>query len=49
MSELQWRKRRIALIVIVSISVVIAALLAAYLFMPPLDLIIAKAQVGLFR
>ncbi len=49
MSELQWRKRRIALIVIVSISVVIAVLLAAYLFMPPLDLIIAKAQVGLFR
>jgi uncharacterized protein involved in exopolysaccharide biosynthesis len=49
MSELEWRKRRIALIVIISISVVIAALLAAYLFMPPLDLIIAKAQVGLFR
>ena len=48
-SELQWRKRRIALGVIISVSVLIAVLLAAYLFMPPLDLIIAKARVGLYR
>jgi uncharacterized protein involved in exopolysaccharide biosynthesis len=48
-SELQWRKRRIALAVMVSVAVLIALLLAAYLFMPPLDLIIAKARVGLYR
>ena len=48
-SELQWRKRRIALGVMVSVAVLIALLLAAYFFMPPLDLIIAKARVGLYR
>ena len=48
-SELNRRKRRITLGVMVSISLLIVALVAAYLFMPPLDLIIAKARVGLFR
>ena len=48
-SELQWRRRRIALAVMVAVAVLIALLLAAYLFMPPLDLIIAKARVGLYR
>jgi hypothetical protein len=33
----------------VAVAVLIALLLAAYLFMPPLDLIIAKARVGLYR
>jgi uncharacterized membrane protein len=31
------------------VTVVILAAIAAYLFLPPLDLIIAKARVGLFR
>ena len=29
--------------------VVIGLLIVAYLFLPPLDLMIAKARVGLFR
>jgi hypothetical protein len=34
---------------IASLVLVIGGLSAAYFFMPPLDLVIAKAQVGLFR
>jgi hypothetical protein len=31
------------------LAVVVGALVVAYLFMPPLDLIIAKARVGIFK
>jgi uncharacterized protein involved in exopolysaccharide biosynthesis len=48
-SETRQRKRRIILAVLVCIIVLAGALVAAYLFLPPLDLIIAKARVGLFR
>jgi uncharacterized protein involved in exopolysaccharide biosynthesis len=48
-SELRHRKNKfwLALTIVVVLLVVGAA--AAYWFLPPLDLIIAKARVGLFR
>jgi uncharacterized protein involved in exopolysaccharide biosynthesis len=48
-SETRRRKRRIILAVLVCIIVLAGALVAAYFFLPPLDLMIAKARVGLFR
>jgi uncharacterized protein involved in exopolysaccharide biosynthesis len=48
-SETRQRKRRIILAVLVCIIVLAGALVAAYFFLPPLDLMIAKARVGLFR
>ena len=47
--EMRQRKRRLFLFVAASIVLVIGVLIAAYLFLPPLDLIIAKARVGLFK
>lgn len=48
-AELQAQKRRLY-ITLGAISIVLLALLvASYLFLPPLDLLIAKARVGLFR
>ena len=46
-----WRRaaRRFVMMGIASLVIVIGGLSAAYFFMPPLDLVIAKAQVGLFR
>jgi hypothetical protein len=32
-----------------SLVIFVGALSSAYFFLPPLDLVIAKAQVGLFR
>jgi uncharacterized protein involved in exopolysaccharide biosynthesis len=48
-SETRRRKGRIILAVLVCIIVLAGALVAAYFFLPPLDLMIAKARVGLFR
>jgi uncharacterized protein involved in exopolysaccharide biosynthesis len=48
-SETRRRKRRIILAVLLCITVLVGALVAAYFFLPPLDLMIAKARVGLFR
>ena len=42
-------KRRIVFLILGCILVLIGALAAAYLLLPPLDLMIAKARVGLFR
>ena len=49
LSELRRRKKRIARSILVSGSGFLVVLLVAYFFMPPLDLIIAKAQVGIYR
>jgi uncharacterized protein involved in exopolysaccharide biosynthesis len=48
-AELRQRKRRIALFAVAFTILVIGLLMAAYFFLPPLDLIIAKARVGIFR
>ena len=48
-SELRQRTKRIWLSVVIIVVLLLAAGAAAYWFLPPLDLIIAKAQVGLFR
>jgi uncharacterized protein involved in exopolysaccharide biosynthesis len=47
-AELHRRKRRILLMIVVGAAVVVGAMIAAYLLLP-LDLMIAKARVGLFR
>ena len=48
-AEERRRKRRIAFLTLVSVTVLIGLLIGAYRFLPPLDLMIAKARVGLFR
>jgi protein tyrosine kinase modulator len=48
-AELRRGQRRIQFTIIGLIVVLILASVAAYLLLPPLDLIIAKARVGLFR
>lgn len=47
--EIRRRKRRIWLTVTLCAIAVVGGLVGAYYFLPPLDLIIAKARVGLFR
>jgi uncharacterized protein involved in exopolysaccharide biosynthesis len=47
--ELRRRKLRIMLMLAAMLIVVILAAITAYLFLPPWDLVIAKARVGLFR
>ncbi len=47
--EVRRRKWRIIGIVILATLFLITALIGAYIFLPPLDLLIAKARVGLFR
>jgi len=47
--ELRAKRRRIFVFLGASVLVVIGLAVAAYLFLPPLDLMIAKARVGLFR
>jgi uncharacterized protein involved in exopolysaccharide biosynthesis len=47
-SELRRRKRRILLMIVVFAAIVVGAMIAAYLLLP-LDLMMAKARVGLFR
>jgi uncharacterized protein involved in exopolysaccharide biosynthesis len=43
------QKSRTIVLIGVALVLVVGALVAAYLFMPPLDLMIAKARVGLFK
>jgi hypothetical protein len=47
--ELRRRKLRIVWMIISLVLAIGLAAVIAYLFLPPLDLIIAKARVGLFR
>jgi uncharacterized protein involved in exopolysaccharide biosynthesis len=47
--ELGQRRRRIVMLGAASLVIFVGALSSAYFFLPPLDLVIAKAQVGLFR
>jgi hypothetical protein len=48
-AEVRRRKRRIIVFILGSVLLLIGLLIGAYLFLPPLDLMIAKARVGLFR
>jgi protein tyrosine kinase modulator len=48
-AELNWRRRRTLLLIGVGIALATSLVIATYFFMPPLDLMIAKARVGLFR
>jgi uncharacterized protein involved in exopolysaccharide biosynthesis len=48
-SELRQRRKRFWLILAIVVVLLAAAAAAAFWFLPPLDLIIAKARVGLFR
>jgi capsule polysaccharide export protein KpsE/RkpR len=48
-AELRRRKRRIIFSVLIGVLIFAGLLVAAYFFLPPIDLIIAKARVGLFR
>jgi hypothetical protein len=48
-SEIRRSRRRIVLTIVFLLLASVGALVAAYYFLPPLDLIIAKARVGLFR
>ena len=48
-AEVRRKKRRIILAVLACILILAGALVAAYFFLPPLDLLFARARVGLFR
>jgi uncharacterized protein involved in exopolysaccharide biosynthesis len=48
-AELRRKKVRTVMMVMVLLLIVVGAVVAGYFFLPPLDLIIAKARVGLFR
>lgn len=48
-AEVRRRKRRRIMLVVGSVLLLAGLLIGAYLFLPPLDLVIAKARVGLFR
>ncbi|MEH2515759.1 uncharacterized protein involved in exopolysaccharide biosynthesis [Bradyrhizobium sp. AZCC 1610] len=48
-AELRAGRRRMLALLGALVLVVIGLLIVAYLFLPPLDLMIAKARVGLFR
>jgi uncharacterized protein involved in exopolysaccharide biosynthesis len=48
-AELKRQKRRIRLWGIVAALLLLVTIAAVYFFMPPLDLMIAKARVGLFK
>jgi hypothetical protein len=48
-AELHRQKLRTTVLIGVALALVVGGLAAAYLFMPPLDLMIAKARVGLFK
>lgn len=48
-AELRAQRRRAYFVLGGGTLVLIGVLVAAYLFLPPLDLLIAKARVGLFR
>ena len=48
-AELKSQRRRAYVVLGAGTLVLAGMLVAAYLFLPPLDLLIAKARVGLFR
>jgi uncharacterized protein involved in exopolysaccharide biosynthesis len=48
-AELRRRRRRIILLALAAIVLLIGLLTLAYFLLPPIDLIIAKARVGLFK
>jgi hypothetical protein len=48
-AELRRQRRRRILLISGLVLVVTGALVGAYLFLPPIDLMIAKARAGLFR
>jgi uncharacterized protein involved in exopolysaccharide biosynthesis len=48
-AELRRRKQRTTALIGVALALVIFAIVASYLLMPPLDLLIAKARVGIFK
>jgi len=48
-AELRWQTRRKILWFVLALVVVAALLGGAYFFLPPLDLMLAKARAGLFR
>lgn len=48
-TDLRRRKRKLWLVIGVSVVAVAAVAAAAYWIMPPLDLLLAKARVGLFK
>ncbi|MGY3346679.1 MULTISPECIES: GumC family protein [unclassified Bradyrhizobium] len=48
-AELRWHARRKIIWFALALFVVIALLGGAYFFLPPLDLMLAKARAGLFR
>jgi uncharacterized protein involved in exopolysaccharide biosynthesis len=48
-AELRQRKRRVHVFMFSSLLVLVGIGIVAYFYLPPLDLIIAKARVGLFR
>jgi uncharacterized protein involved in exopolysaccharide biosynthesis len=48
-AELHRQKLRTTVLIGVALALVVGGLGTAYLFMPPLDLMIAKARVGLFK
>jgi uncharacterized protein involved in exopolysaccharide biosynthesis len=48
-AELDRQKLRMTVLIGVALALFVGVLGAAYLFMPPLDLMIAKARVGLFK
>lgn len=48
-AEVRRRKRRTVLLVLSFAIITIGALVGSYFFLPPIDLLVAKARVGLFR
>jgi hypothetical protein len=48
-AELRRRRIRTTLMVVFALGLLGGAAVIAYLYMPPLDLIIAKARVGIFK
>ena len=48
-AELRAQRRNLYIGLVVGIVVLLAIMVGAFLFMPPLDLLIAKVRVGLFR
>jgi type II secretory pathway component PulM len=48
-SELRYRKKRFRYVLVTLLVLLVAGAGGAYWFLPPLDLLIAKARVGVFR
>jgi uncharacterized protein involved in exopolysaccharide biosynthesis len=48
-AEIRRHRWRVILLILCSVILLTGAIIGAYFFLPPLDLLIAKARVGLFR